>query len=390
MRKKLELEGRPVWAEISLTALLHNLRTIRRHVGRKRKILAIVKANAYGLGAIEISKALERAGTEWFGVTSATEGAELRKAGIRQPILVLTGFWAGEEGDLLDYRLTPTVHRVEQLRLLERAAARRRKPRGSTQVSFHLKIDTGMNRLGIAPAEADSFLGVLAECPHLKLGGTYTHFASAETFTTDQTETQEAVFASAVARIRAAGVDPGIVHMANSGAICARPSTWADMVRPGAILYGYHQSFEPPERRVEVMAAMPLRPTLSLRTCIISLRDVPAGQGVGYGARFVTQRPSRIGVIAAGYADGLVRRRSDRGCVLVRGCAAPLVGVISMDLAALDLTDVPQARIGDVATIYGQDGKSSITVSEVAREVGSVTSDLLCELGTRVPRYHLL
>jgi alanine racemase len=389
MRKKLELEGRPVWAEVSLAALLHNLRTIRRHVGRKRKILAIVKANAYGLGAVEISKALARAGTEWFGVTSAAEGAELREAGIRQPILVLTGFWAGEEGDLLDHRLTPTVHRIEQLRLLERAAVRRQKPRGRAQVSFHLKIDTGMNRLGIAPAEVDSFLGVLGECPHLKLDGTYTHFASAETFTTDQTETQEAVFASAVARIRAAGVDPGIVHMANSGAICARPSTWADMVRPGAILYGYHQSFEPPERRAEVVAAMPLRPTLSLRTRIISLRDVSAGQGVGYGARFVTQRPSRIGVIAAGYADGLVRRRSDRGSVLVRGFPAPLVGIISMDLAAVDLTDVPRASIGDVATIYGQDGKCSITVSEVAREVGSVTSDLLCELGTRVPRYLL-
>jgi alanine racemase len=389
MAKGIKFEGRPVWAEISLRALAHNLRVIRRVVGRKRKILSVVKANAYGLGAVDVARALARNGSEWFGVTCTSEGAELREAGIRQPILVLTGFWPGEEARLLRYRLTPTVTRIEQLSMLERAAARRRGSGPRSKVSFHLKIETGMNRLGISPSEIEPFARALAGCPHLVLGGTYTHFASAEDFRSPQTEQQEKTFTEALARLRAAGVLPGIVHIANSGAICARPSTWADMVRPGAILYGYHQQFEPPERREEVAAKLPLRPCLSLRARIISLREVSAGQGVGYGARFVTQRPSRIAVIAAGYADGIVRLRTNRGCVLVRGRRAPLVGVISMDLAMVDVTDVPGVALGDVVTIYGTDGAAKIEVSDVARELGTVTSDLLCALGRRVPRFYI-
>jgi alanine racemase len=177
--------------------------------------------------------------------------------------------------------------------------------------------------------------------------------------------------------------------MANSGAICARPSTWADMVRPGAILYGYHQSFDPPEKKKEIMGMIPLQPCLSLRARIISLREVPPGQAVGYGARFVTERPSRIAVINAGYADGVVRQRTNRGCALLRGQRVPLVGTISMDLTTLDVTDVPGAELGDVITIYGKDGNSAIEVSDVAPEIGTVTSDLLCALGRRVPRYYL-
>jgi alanine racemase len=387
MARAIQFEGRPVWAEISLAAITHNLRVIHQQVGRKRKILAVVKANAYGLGAVRVSRALAKAGTDWFGVTCTNEGVELRDAGIRQPILLLTGFWPGEEKRLLEYRLTPTVTQVEQLRLLERASASLRRARG--KLIFHLKVETGMNRLGIQPCEAERFVQVLADCPHLELGGTFTHFASAETFLRDQTEQQEQLFAQFIGKLRAAGVSPGIIHLANSGAICARSSTWADMVRPGAILYGYHQSFEPVERKVEIVGKMPLRPSLSLRARIISVKDVPPGQGVGYGARFVTDRPSRIAVIAAGYADGIVRQRSNRGCVLVRGKRLPIVGIISMDLAMLDVTDVPDVRLGDIATIYGSDDGAAIEVPDVARELGTVTSDLLCALGQRVPRFYL-
>ena len=179
------------------------------------------------------------------------------------------------------------------------------------------------------------------------------------------------------------------MHLANSGAICARPETWADMVRPGAILYGYHQRFDPPEKRNEVMAEMPLEPSLSLRARIISLRDVPPGEAVGYSARFITERASKIAVINAGYADGVVRARTNRGCALVRERRVPLVGTISMDLTMLDVTDVPGVALGDVVTIYGKDGKSAIEVSDVAPEIGTVTSDLLCALGRRVPKYYV-
>ena len=386
MSKPIHFEGRPVWAEISLEAILQNLRVIRKHVGTQRKILAVVKSNAYGLGAVPISKALQKAGTEWFGVTCANEGIELREAGIRKRILILTGFWPGEEKRLIKNNLTPAVFRVGDLRHLERSA---QAVGGKGRVLFHLKINTGMNRLGISPDEIETFARTLADCQHIQLEGTFTHFASAEDFTAQQTDDQERTFLMCLERMRALGVSPGIVHMANSGAICARPSTWADMVRPGAILYGYHQSFDPPHKKQEIAGQIPLRPSLSLRARIISLREIPEGESVGYGARFVAKRPARIAVINAGYADGIMRARTNRGCALVCGRRVPLVGTISMDLTTLDVTDVPEAALGDVVTIYGKDGDAAIEVSDVAREIGTVTSDLLCALGRRVPKFYL-
>ncbi|MGH9770737.1 MAG: alanine racemase [Candidatus Acidiferrales bacterium] len=387
MSNPIHSGGRPVWAEISLKAINKNLRVIRRHIGPKPKILAVVKSNAYGLGAVPISKSLQKAGVEWFGVTCANEGVELREAGIRKPILVLTGFWPDEEKRLIQNRLTPAVTRLEDVRLLERAA---KSVRGkSSRAPFHLKINTGMNRLGVSPAEIEAFARLLSDCRHIELQGTFTHFAAAEDFSARQTDDQEQLFRTCLDRMRALRVSPGIVHMANSGAICARPSTWADMVRPGAILYGYYQSFDPPQKGQEVQRRLPIEPSLSLRARIITLRDLPPGQGVGYSARFITGRPSRIAVINAGYADGISRQRTNRGCALLRGHRVPLVGAISMDLTTLDVTDVPDAALGDVVTIYGNDGEASILVSDVAREIGTVTSDLLCALGRRVPRYYL-
>src|ERR1700723_1359831 len=387
MSKPIHFEGRPVWAEISLKAILHNLASIRKHVGAQRQVLAVVKSNAYGLGAVPVAQALQKAGTEWFGVTCANEGIELREAGIRRRILLLTGFWPGEEKRLIENKLTPTVSRLDDLGHLERAAAK--AFRGKARMQFHLKINTGMNRLGISPDEVDEFCTRLKKCPHIELEGTHTHFASAEDFTAKQTSDQELIFRSCLDRMRTLGVSPGIVHMANSGAISARPSTLGDRVRPGAILYGYYQSFDPPQKKQEVMGQVALQPCLSLRARIISLRNVPVGEGVGYAARFVTKRPSRIAVINAGYADGVVRALTNRGWALVRGRRVPLVGTISMDLTTLDLTDVPEAVLGDVVTIYGKDGDASIEVSEVAHEIGTVTSDLLCALGRRVPKFYV-
>ena len=401
MTRAVEFEGRPIWVEVRLGALEHNLRAIRRHINGparsgKRKVLAVVKANAYGLGAVPVTKALAKAGADWFGVTCTAEGIELREAGIRQPILVLAGFWPGEERRLLEYRLTPAITRCEQLRLLERSASslasardKRAQRRRRGPVGFHLKIDTGMNRLGISHAAVECFARELAGCTHLRLAGTFTHFASSEVFTAEQNEHQQKLFCGALERLRALGLDPGIVHMANSAAVAARPSTWADMVRPGAVLYGYHQFYDPPERKAEIEAKLPLQPALSLRTRLISVREVPAGEGVGYNARFVARRASRIAVLAAGYADGLVRALGNRGRVIIRGQFAPLVGNVSMDLAMADVTGMEGVRVGDVATIYGSDGPVAQQVSDVARNLGTVTSDLLCALGRRVPRFYL-
>ncbi len=384
MSGELKFTGRPVWAEISLRALAHNLRAIRRHIGRHRKILAIVKGNAYGHGAVPVAKALERAGADSFGVTCTSEGIELREGGIRSPILILTGVWPREERRLLRYRLTPAVARIDQLHDLDRAARAARRP-----IPFHLKVDTGMTRLGIAPVQINEFARALADCPHLRLEGTFTHLASSEDFVSGQSEEQEREFARALDGLRAAGLSPGVVHMANSAAIAVRPSTWFDMVRPGALLYGYHQHYNPPERLAEAEAALALRPVASLRTRIVTMREVPAGTKVGYNARFVAARPSRIAVIAAGYADGLVRHLSNCGFVLVHGQRAPLVGTISMDLATVDVTDLPRAALGDLVTIYGTDNKTILPASEVARRAGTVSSDLLSALGHRVPRFYL-
>lgn len=387
MSKAIHVEGRPVWAEISLKAIQGNFKVVRRQIGSKPKILAVVKSNAYGLGAVPVSKALEKAGADWFGVTCTNEGIELRESGIRKRVLVLTGFWPGEERRLLKNNLTPVVTRLDDVRLLERAAKALRSKK--SLVPFHLKINTGMNRLGIGSDEIDAFAEALADCRHIVLEGTFTHFASAEDFSARQTDDQEQLFRECLGRMKDLGVSPGIVHMANSGAICARPTTYADMVRPGAVLYGYYQSFDPPHKGEEVREKLPIDPCLSLRARVITLRDVPGGQGVGYSARFVTERPTKIAVINAGYADGILRQRTNRGCALVRGRRVPFVGTISMDLTTLDVTDVPGVQLGDVVTLYGKDGRDSIVVSDVAREIGTVTSELLCALGRRVPRYYL-
>ena len=220
------------------------------HIGPKPKILAVVKSNAYGLGAVPVAKALQKAGAEWFGVTCANEGIELRESGIRKPILVLTGFWPGEEKRL--HQESSDAHGDARGRCAPSRTRGEIGARENPALRFHLKINTGMNRLGISPSEIDAFASALADCRHIELEGTFTHFASAEDFSARQTDEQEKVFRECLDRLRALGISPGIVHMANSGAICARPSTWADMVRPGAILYGYYQSFDPPQKGQEV------------------------------------------------------------------------------------------------------------------------------------------
>src|SRR5467141_3496263 len=388
--------SRPVWAEVSLSALAHNLQAIRKYVNpseekRKtpRKILSIVKGNGYGHGGPEVAAALEKAGSDWFGVTCTDEGIAVRKAGVRKPVLILTSFVPGEESRLVKHDLTAVIHRCEQLAALDRAAAHR----GKKRVPFHLKIDTGMNRLGIATSDIECFARQLAKCKHLQLTGIFSHFASSEVFTTtavgQQTREQEERFYAALDRLRVLGVDPGIVHLANSAAIVTRPETWADMVRPGAILYGYHPGYDPPEKREEAEARLPVKPVMSLRARIISLRNVPQGAGVGYNATFVARRPSRIGVLAAGYGDGIHRSLGNRGNVLLRGRLAPIVGIISMDVIMIDVTDAEGAEIGDVATIYGTDGREILPANRVARGVGTVTSDLLCAVSQRVPRLYV-
>jgi len=395
-KNPVDFVGRPVWAEISLNALRQNFEAIREYVNppsekrsTPRKVLSIVKGNGYGHGGPDVSKALEKFGSDWFGVASAGEGIELRKAGVRKPILVLGGFWPGEEKNLIEHNLTPAIHRCEHLALFDAAAAKARK----RHVAIHLKIDTGMNRLGIAPNDMDCFANQLAKCKHLELGGTFTHLASSEVLTDTsvghQTQQQLERLNSAIDRLRALGVSPGIVHIANSAAIAARPESWADMVRPGALLYGYHPGFDPMERRFEFEAKLALRPVMSLRARLINVRSVASGVGVGYNASWVAKRPSRVAVLSAGYGDGIHRSLGNRGTVAIRGYLAPIIGIVSMDVVMLDVTDVPDVAIGDIATVYGTDGANVYPANVVARSIGTVTSDLISGVSRRVQRFYL-
>ena len=395
-KNPVDFIGRPVWAEISLSALAGNFRAIRDYVNpvsekRKtpRKVLSVVKGNGYGHGGPQVAEALEKAGSDWFGVASAGEGMDIRKAGVRKPILVLGGFWWGEEKNILQHNLTPAIHRCEQLPALQSSAARL----GKKNVPFHLKLDTGMNRLGILPSDLDCFARQLAKSPRLQLTGVFSHLASSEVLTDTpigrQTAEQLDRFDAAVTRLRSLGIDPGLLHLANSAAIAARPESWADMVRPGAILYGYHPGFDPMERRMEFEASLPLRPVMSLRARIINLRSIPAGAAVGYDASWIAQRPSRVAVLSAGYADGIHRSLGNRGCVAIRGFIAPMIGIVSMDVVMVDVSDVPDVAVGDIATVYGTDGANTYPANVVARSIGTVTSDLLSGASQRVPRIYL-
>ncbi len=275
-----------------------------------------------------------------------------------------------------------------QLGPLEKAA-KRAKPRHAKEVHIQLKINTGMNRMGVSPSDIRCFASALADCRQLKLVGTFTHFASSELLDSGQTEEQTKLFGSALQEMERLRLAPGLRHLANSAALTARPDTWADMVRPGAALYGCPVRFEPPARQKELEAKLPLKPVLSLRSKIVAVRNLPSGASVGYDARYVTNQPARIAVVSAGYADRLMRGLSNKGSLLVRGRKAPIVGQISMDMTMIDVTNVVDASVGDIVTIFGDDHGSLQTAGEIADTLGTVVQDVLCALGRRVERIYL-
>ena len=375
---------RPCWAEISLSQLKENLAIIRRHIGPERKVLAVVKADAYGHGAVPVSRALEEARVDALGVACVAEGIELRQAGIRAPIVVLTGFFPGEEKDLIEHGITPGITEVGQVERLEKAA-------GGKRTRIHVKIDTGMGRLGVPCSDIPRLLDRLAASPSLELEGLYTHFASSEDFTSPQTDEQVRCFEKAREQFAARGLRPPLIHMANTGAIVARPEAWGTMVRPGSMLYGYLSFFKFPagrDRSAEFAAQLPVKPALTLKAQVYLIREYAANAPLGYGANFVTQRPSRIAVLPIGYGDGWRRGLSGRCRVLVRGQFAPTVGTIGMDLTLADVTDVPGAQPGDEVMLIGTNGKASILPTEPARALGTVASEVLSGLTKRVPRVY--
>ncbi|MGA8869090.1 MAG: alanine racemase [Candidatus Sulfotelmatobacter sp.] len=373
---------RPTWAEVSLTKLRQNFRTVQKHLGANVTVCAVVKADAYGHGAVECSRALEAEGTRWLGVTSLDEAIPLREAGIEARILLMTGFWRGEENEIVRLRLTPTVWEPWHIESLEKAATVM-----GAQHPVHLKVDSGMGRLGVAIDRLPAVLADLKGSPHLVLEGLSTHLASSEIMDAPSVSEQEHRFADALGMVHKAGFDPPFIHVANTGAVISRRETWNTMVRPGIALYGYYLPFTRAGREVSGgTLRLGVKPILTWKTRILSLRDFAANEPLGYGGTYVTKAPAHVAVLPVGYADGYNRQLSNRGRVIVRDHYAPIVGSISMDLTLVDVTGIPGVAVGDEVILLGTGDGLSVDALEHARLASSSPYEILCNISKRVPR----
>jgi alanine racemase len=373
---------RPTWAEVSLSTLRQNFRTVLKHVGAGMTVCAVVKADAYGHGAVECSRALRDEGAQWLGVTSLDEAIPLRDAGIESRILLMTGFWRGEESEIVRLRFTPTVWEPWHIEALETAASS-----GNIRQAVHLKVDTGMGRLGVSLDELPAMLKALGAAPHLVLEGLSTHLASSEIMDAPSVAEQERRFEEAQRMVREGGFDPTLVHMANTSALISRRETWNNMVRPGVALYGYYLPFQRAGREVSGgTLRLPVKPVLTWKTRILSMRNFAGNQALGYGGTYVTKAPAHVAVLPVGYADGYNRQLSNRGRVIVRDHYAPIIGSISMDLTLVDVTGIPGIAVGDEVILLGSSDELSVDALEHARLANSSPYEILCNISKRVPR----
>ncbi|MBI3091192.1 MAG: alanine racemase [Candidatus Tectomicrobia bacterium] len=365
---------RPTVADIDLRALRRNFDVVRQRLRPNVAILPIVKANAYGHGAVPVARTLLEAGVTCLGVALVEEALELRQAGIDAPILVLGCVAVADIPALIAEELAVVVFDLGFAEELSRQALRRQR-----QARVHVKVDTGMNRLGIPPDEAPAFIEKLADLKGLVLEGLMTHFATADEQDDGYLREQHAAFTRLVERLAQRGQTFPHLHCANSAAIMHHPATHADMVRPGIVLYGAHATATPHSR-------WPVEPVLTLRSRIAQLRFVSRGSTLSYGRSYTTARDALIATLPIGYGDGYSRALSNRGDVLVRGRRAPIVGNLCMDLTLVDVTEVPQAALGDEVILIGSQGDEQISVEELARHCGSVPHEIFCQLGSRLPR----
>ncbi len=380
LNSSVAIAGRPTVAEIDLSALSANLRLIRKRIGPGREILAVVKADAYGHGAVAVSKRLREEGVERLGVATVEEGAELREAGITAPILLLGGVFPEDLEGAVAYDLTPVVYRSEILEPLSRVARHTGR-----RVPVHVKVDTGMGRVGVPAERAATFIRQVVATEGIVLEGLMTHFAEADLADKSFASRQLALFESLIRDLRKMGIAVPRCHVANSAAILDFPSAFFNCVRPGLLLYGCFPS--PPEGRrggdPEVQGV------LSLKTRILYIKEVPTGTPISYGRTFITRRPSRIATLPIGYADGYSRALSNRGEVLIRGKRVPVVGRVCMDLTMVDVTDALEAGSSDEAVLIGRQGEARIAAEEVAERAGTIPYEILCGIGRRVRRVYV-
>ena len=365
------------WAEIDLSAIGANLDQIRRSIPRETKLLLVLKADAYGHGSVPVARTALSHGAHMLGVGDSTEALELRDAGIEAPILILGAIVDGEMEQVITHRITACMHSAKRARILAAVAdAMGRK------VSVHLKVDTGMGRLGVMPSAALDVAREIRSHPALHLEGICTHLGDSEEPGDPFTLAQLASFDEVVARVEEETGPVPLKHAACSAAILSHPASCLNMVRPGIAVYGIHFWTKAPPR-------IPLRPALSLKTQVVFLKDLPAGAPVGYARTHVTEQPTRIAILPIGYNDGYSFLFSNRAEVLLRGRRARVIGRVSMDYTTVDVTGIPGVEVGEEAVLIGRQGKESIPVEELSRIKGTIPYEITCTLGRRVRRVYL-
>jgi alanine racemase len=381
----LEAALRPAWVDVDLSALEHNLAAIRTRLmtGSEGALaMAVVKADGYGHGAVGVSRALEEAGVDWLGVALLEEGAEIRRAGVELPILVLGTARPSKIALYRRYRLTPTVSSLHELALWRDWTA------GQVEAQpVHLKVDTGMGRLGVAMDEVPRALEILRQHRGLSLAGVLSHFGDADDLASPRNRAQEERFAAVLAQLTAEERQHALIHMANSAAALHLPESRFSLVRLGIAIYGLEPA-ERPGQPLPPAARTDLRPVMAVKARIIQLREVPAGTAVSYGGLTVTRRRSRIAVVPVGYADGYAWRLTGKAEALVREQRVPVAGSVTMDMTLLDVTDTG-AELGDEVVLLGRQGSEDITALELATHAGTIPWEILCHLGLRLPRRYV-
>lgn len=367
-----------VHATIDLDAIKKNVEEVKKAVGDSTKVMAIIKADGYGHGSVPCAKALTKIGVDAFGVAIIEEGVILRKNGVKQPILILGYTSEYQMSRMIQYQLTQTVFELEMAKNISKYAVALNK-----KAKIHIKIDTGMNRIGFKDCDENiAIIKEISQLPNIEITGAFTHFARADEEDKAAALKQLERYANFVNKLEENGVHIPTKHISNSAGIIDFPQARFDMVRSGIMTYGLYPSNE-------VSKQFPLSPALSLKSHIIYLKEVEAGEGISYNHIYVTKRKSKIATIPVGYADGYPRALSSRGRVLIRGQYAPIVGRICMDQFMVDVTDIEGVSVLDEVTLVGKDGENTISVEEVADMAGSFNYEFVCGISKRVPRVYI-
>ena len=366
------------YAEISLEAIGHNIREVKKRLPEGVKLLGVVKANAYGHGAVPVASYLENQ-VDYFATATIEEAVELRENGISAPILILGYVSPSQYGDLVEYDITQTIDSYAQALALEKEAARQNR-----KAKAHLAVDTGMTRIGFQVTEHDADEAAkIADLPHIELEGMFTHFSCADQEDKTYCSMQMEKYDKMTALLAERGVTIPLRHICNSAGIMEFDDHRFEMVRSGIITYGIYPSEEVKKERLDLI------PALSWKSHVIHLKEVGPGIGVSYGATYVTEKPmTRIATVSAGYADGYPRALSNQGCVLIHGKKAPIIGRICMDQMMVDVTDIPDVQVEDVVTLVGTDGDETITIEEIANPAARFDYEMLCDISSRVTRVY--